>query len=128
MGSTLSGVLDDSNQLELVNTAIEKTREGRLRWRRENGSYEADLPGGGQLVFAISGPHLFGKKTWANFIVRRNDGTEVLAVQHTESPSLEGLLGGVGSELQNSVEQLFSIITGSARVEVEKIIEQIKNL
>ena len=125
MGNVPPGVFDDSSQLELVNAVIEKTHEGRLRWRRENDTYEADLPEGGQLIFFVSAPRLFGPKTWAHFIVRRRDGTEIFTVQHTEFPEFEGT---ANNALQSAVAQLFSIVTGSARVEVEKVIEQIKNL
>lgn len=128
MGDVPSSVFDDASPLELVNTINEKTREGRLRWRRENKTFEADLPDGSQLVFAVSVRRLLAKTTWSQFIVRRRDGTEVLAVQHTESSNLAGPLGRAGSELQVAVAELFNVVTGSARIEVEKMIEQIKSL
>ena len=128
MGKVSSGVLDDSKQLELINTAIEKTREGRLRWHSETVAYEADLPDGGQLVFLLSSPRTLGGRTWDLFLVRRRDGTEILAVQHTDSSVLGGTIGTEGSPLENAVAELFGIVTGSARVEVDKVIEQIKNL
>lgn len=102
MGDVPSSVFDDASPLELVNTINEKTREGRLRWRRENKTFEADLPDGSQLVFAVSVRRLLAKTTWSQFIVRRRDGTEVLAVQHTESSNLAGPLGRAGSESRTS--------------------------
>lgn len=116
----------DDQQVELISTIIEKTKEGRLRWRRDTISYEADLPDGGQIAFFLASPRLLGGQTWARFIVSRLDGTEILNVQHTDvSTLLEGIFE---APLENAASELFTIVNESAKIEVDKFIEQLKKL
>ena len=128
MTNALLTFFDDPKQLELVNTIIQKTQEGKLRWNKSATSYEALLPNGVQLKFILSMPFfpkLFQGKTWAQFIVCQQDGSEIVNVQQS-SPLPDDK--NPKRPLETAVEKLFKILIGSAKDEVDKVIDQLKNL
>ena|SRR5438046_2206042 len=128
MANALLTFFEDPKQLELVNTVIQKTQQGRLRWNKSATRYEAHLPTGVQLMFVLSPlspPALFflKGKTWAQFIVRQRDGSETANVQQSFS-----LPGGGKSSLETAVDRLFQMVSESEDNEVDSVIDQLKKL
>jgi len=132
MSNPFLSLFEDPKQLELVRTITEKTQQGKLLWNKSTTSYEARLPNGVGIAFALSSPALpFLKtmKTWAHFIVRARDGSEILKVQHSMlAPAIPGFPEATKSPLETGVEKLFAIVDNTAKSEVDKVIDQLKNL
>lgn len=127
MAESVLTIFDDPKQLELINAIIEKTQEGKLRWNTSTTTCDTHLPDGTQLVFALAPRLLFLKaKTWAHFIVRQPDGTEILKVQQTEPSGLEKL-AGKGS-VESAVDRLFKLISQAETNVFDKVIRGVKNL
>ncbi|PYP87679.1 MAG: hypothetical protein DMG65_16545 [Candidatus Angelobacter sp. Gp1-AA117] len=121
---------DDPKQIELVNTVTEKTLQGKLLWNKSTTTYEATLPNRVELIFALSNSFLpFVKtKTWAHFVVRQPNGNDVLKIEQTSSFPFPQVENVTKSRLETAVERLFDIVNNAAKGEVEKVIDQLKNL
>jgi hypothetical protein len=128
MGNPIFGLFEDPKQTELVDAIAEKTRQGRLRWNKSTTTYEASLPNGVQLIFALYTSIPFATKTWSHFTVRQRDGSETIKVQHTPPTPFFGLENAVKGALEVAAERLFAIVSESAKDEVDKVIDQVKRL
>ncbi len=127
MAERVLTIFDDPKQLELINAIIEKTQEGRLRWNNSTTACVARLPDGTKLIFALASRLLFLKaKTWAHFVVRQQDGTEIVKVQQTDPSGLEKLAGKGSVEL--AVDQLFKLVSKAGTEGVNRVIQGVKNL
>lgn len=82
------------------------------------------------MTFALSTPPLpfLNYKTWSHFVVRHVDGNEVLKVQHTSALPFFGLQEASKTRLEVAVEKLFDMVNNTAKDEVDKVIDQLKNL
>ncbi|MBZ5531151.1 MAG: hypothetical protein LAO20_06950 [Acidobacteriia bacterium] len=129
MANVALGAFADPKQLELVNTIILKTQQGKLRWNKSTSGYHASLPNDGQMVIAVSTPILpfLGGKTWAHFVVRQKDGTEILKVENSET-NFSGIPQFTASDLEVAVKKLYGLVSESATDAVEKVIDQLKHL
>lgn len=128
---------EDPKEIELVDSIIEKSKAGKIGWRRNTSSLVATLPSM-QLSFvrsSLAADSLFGSflssiGVWDVFSVRKADGTELLKV---EQPQVNPLLVGAGpppsrSKLVQAVDTLYSIANAKAQGEIDNAIRAIKNL
>jgi hypothetical protein len=117
-GSILASgfIYEDPKSIELVEKLKQRTREGRLIWRKTSTSYETVLRNKTVVGFIVASTTLIflQQKGWAQFSVRQRDGNEVLTVQNPAS-----VFGEISrSALVKSVDELFAIVSekGSARI------------
>jgi hypothetical protein len=129
MANALLPSIEDHKQLELVNTVIEKTQKGKLAWNKSSTSYESSLPNGVQLIFALASAGIFSGKTWAHFVVRQRNGTEILKIEQSYS-----VVSGTGldiipkSSAETAVQRLFEMVSDSANKEVDSVIKELNGL
>ena len=128
--NALSGFSEeDRRRLQVVQKLIEHTRSRRLIWSKNGTTYEARLKGGTQVGFIARDPHnaLFTRLfpgNWAQFSVRRADGSEVFKVE--AGSLLLGVENPLGrDELQQAVSELFSIIEQREGEELDRILSEL---
>jgi hypothetical protein len=119
------GVPDDPREVELVHGLAAKTREGKIQWTREGSAITAKVPNGLQLNFVLTTNIFTSVSDWQLFTVRDKSSSELVRVA---GPATFALLIGGTNSLVLATDQLFKLVIGAVRDDLDNAIDSVKNL
>lgn len=105
---------------ELVQRIAEKTRAGKIIWNRTTGGMQANVSGKMSLVFVNAPPFPPSSYRWTLFVVKGDQGNEILKVV-PGAPSFISILAG-GDPLVREVNKLYAFVEEKAEGDVERAI------
>jgi hypothetical protein len=110
----------------LVQKVIEKSKEGKLLWKRSGNTYEASTGDGSLSVTLEALPNALLGNLWSQFTVK-NNYEEILRLQAQPNAllALSGLRPNPASEL---VDRLVEFLEDTRQSEVTKAISVLDNL
>jgi hypothetical protein len=123
----LIGLPDDSREVELINSLVEKTRQGKIPWIKQTGALTARIPSGFEINFVLSMITIFTKHpNWELLTVRDRSGNELVRVNNVSG--FAALSGGVKGPLVEAADELFKLVDDASGDDLERAINAIKNL
>jgi hypothetical protein len=124
--NNLLGLPDDSREIELTRSLLEKTRQGKIPWIKQGNALTATIPSGFQTNFVLSPPSLLGSSSlWELFTVRDRNGNELVRVSNA---ALAPVFGGASSPLVSAANELFRAVYGAVGDDLDRAINAIKKL
>ena len=121
------GQSDDPRKTELIQSVIEKTRQGKIPWVRQASALTAIVPGGFQINFVLAPITILTPfSTWQLLTIRDRMSSELVRVINSAVPS--ALAGLPKSTLVEAADQLFTLLTRSADDDLDRAINTIKGL
>ena len=119
------GMPDDPREVELVRGLLAKTREGKIRWIREGSAITANVHKGLQLNFVLTTNIFTSVSDWQLFTVRDRSESELVRVA---GAGAFGLVAMGTNSLVLAVNELFQLVIGSIRDDLDEAIDSVKNL
>ena len=123
---SLIGADPDYKSVNLVAKINEKTRAGRIVWKKSPTGFIASVPGGLELGFVPAGPEVLSS-TWGTFTVRDRGGNEILKVENPAAPiirlTLSALLTSPSGSLVAAIGELYDQVRGIASSNIDKAID-----
>jgi hypothetical protein len=120
---------DDPREVELIQSLVEKTHQGKIPWVKQANALTATIPLGLQINFVLAptlsfvNPH---STTWQLLTVRDASGSELVRVSNT--PMVTVLAGAARSSLLQAIDELFILVNGAAGDDLDRAINTIKKL
>ena len=123
---------EDTKRLQIVQKLMDQTRSRKLIWVKKGVAYEAFLKGGTHVAFVAKElQNVFLKQIlqyggkWAQFSVKRRDGSEILKVEATN------LLLGVttpteGDPLQEALDELFALVEERQGEDLDQVLSELE--
>jgi hypothetical protein len=127
---------DDPKEIELVEKIAEKTRMGKIAWKRMPSSLVATAPGMHMsFVRSFLAPDTFdplsGRAWWEIFSIRSQQGEEILKVEQPSNLPYFGVptpSQPPRSKLLEAVDALYSVASSRAQGDIDKALNVIDNL
>ncbi|MHB8485454.1 MAG: hypothetical protein ACYDCM_06970 [Candidatus Acidiferrales bacterium] len=127
--SDLLGAQLQQKSVSLVKRITEKTKAGRIAWKKSSTGFIASVRGGLELGF-VPATGLIGMVTgnlgaWSIFTVRGQGGDEILKIENPKNtiPTYIGAaLSGPSEPLVAAVDQLYSEVRGADSTNIDKAI------
>jgi hypothetical protein len=127
--NSLLGLPDDPREVELIQSILEKTRQGKIPWVKQGNAFTATIPNGFQTNFVLSSLSFAGlsPSTWELFTIRDSKGNELVRVGNT---GIASILAGSGalSPLATAANELFKAVFGAVGDDLDRAINAIKRL
>jgi hypothetical protein len=123
--SKFIGNPDNSRELELIRNLEAKTRDGKIRWFREGSALTANILGGLKLHFVLTTNLFTSVSEWSLFTVRDKSNQELLQVM---GGPFQSILSVGGSAVVAATNELFNLVNGSRRDDLDSAIDSVKNL
>ncbi len=122
------GLSHNPREVELIQSLVEKTRQGKIPWSKQANALTATIPHGFQINFVL-GPASFllpNLTNWELLTVRDTSGSELVRV--TNAPMITVLAGTAKSALLDAADELFKVVSGATGDDLERAINVIKKL
>jgi hypothetical protein len=121
------GLTDEPRKVALIQSLVEKTRQGKIPWVKQASALTATLPGGYQINFVMSPMMtiLTQSSTWQLLTVRDRIGSELVRVSNENTISVAM---GAGSALVAAASELFKLVNSGSDDDLDRAINTIKNL
>jgi hypothetical protein len=121
------GMSDDPRKVELVQSLIEKTRQGKIPWVKQASALTASIPSGVQVNFVLSPLTFLKPFSWQLLTIRDRGGNELVRVSN--DPNMISVLAGKAvSPLVAVADELYSLVNTAAGDDLDRAINTIKNL
>lgn len=118
---------DDPRQVQLIESLVEKTRQGKIPWVKQANAFTAMIPGGFQINFVLGPMSIIASfADWQLLTVRDRSGSELVKVSNSSFAIL--LTGAVKSSLVQAADELFRLVNGAAGDDLDQAINTIKRL
>jgi hypothetical protein len=122
----LLGLPDDSREVELTRSLLDKTKQGKIPWVRQGTALTAAIPGGLHANFVLA-PTIFATPSnWQLFTVRDSRGNELVRVSGPGGFAI--LAGAAMSPLVAAANDLFRAVHGAVGDDLDRAIDSIKKL
>jgi|SRR6185437_6596075 len=113
--------------ISLVKKIAEKTKAGRITWKKSSTGFIASVRGGLELGFVPAGLLGFGGSVWGIFTVRDRDGNEILRVENPSSSVTPLAFSSLGvlptpDPLVSAVSELYNQVGGAAATDIDRAI------
>jgi len=120
------GESDDPRKVELIQSLVEKTRQGKIPWVKQANALTATIPNGFQINFVLAPISILAPySSWQLLTVRDKNGNELVRVNNGATVSI---LAGGRSALGEAADELFRLVNGAAGDDLDRAITTIKNL
>jgi len=121
---------EDRRRLQIVQKLIEQTRSRKLVWMKQGTTYETVLKGGTHVGFvAKEGQNALMRRLipggWAQFSIRRKDGSEVFKVEATSLFIAVTNPPPNRDPLQYTIDELFSVIEQREGEDLDRILSEL---
>jgi hypothetical protein len=127
LSNLVFGQSDDPREVELINSLVEKTRQGKIPWTKQKGALTAKIPSGFEINFVLSSIPIFvTNPAWELLTVRDRNANELVRVNNVSG--LSALTGAMRGPLVEAVDELFKLVNDAASDDLERAINTIKNL
>lgn len=113
---------EDPRRLELVQRIIQRTKEGKIPWRRSPTDFTATVGNKLSLSFVYTYGSLVPYPTWKLFTVRDEQGSELLEIGNAFG-EVNPLRATWPDSLSEAVNQLFLTVETAVKGDIDKAIE-----
>jgi|SRR5882672_8504276 len=122
------GLSDDPREVELIQSLVEKTRQGKISWSKQANALTATIPRGFQINFVLAPTSFISPNltNWQLLTVRDTSGSELVRV--TNAPMISVLAGTAKSALLDAADELFKVVNGATGDDLDRAINAIKKL
>jgi hypothetical protein len=111
----------DRRHIELIRKIIQRTKEKKLSWKRDRNMFRAVVPPD-MVITLTESPTL---QRWSGFNVRTADGD---LIRINNQPNILFMLIRVPEEMLQSINELYTFVSGLGSPEIERAIERLDKL
>jgi hypothetical protein len=121
------GQPEDAREVELIQSLVAKTRQGKIPWVKQANALTVTIPLGLQVNFVLSPTSVFTPNAdWQLLTVRDASGSELVRVSNTAMIAV--LAGAAKSALLQAADELFALVNRAAGDDLDRAINTIKRL
>jgi hypothetical protein len=128
--STFFGTADpggDVREVALIHKILERTRQGKLKWQRQQNIISATTANGLQFYFVLNVPFASLGQSWVTFTVK-DQNAEIAKVQNNVYPFAIPTIVVAQADAVHAAEELFQAVSGVADNNLERVIKKLDNI
>lgn len=118
---------EDPREVELIQSLLEKTRQGKIPWVKQQNAITAKIPSGFEINFVLTPISIVSSyANWQLLTVRDRIGSELLRVSNTSMVSI--VAGMAKSAVVEAADKLFTLLNHAVGDDLDRAIDTIKKL